>query len=154
MKHLARHPIHLLSLGFGAGLTPFAPGTMGTLVGVILYIGLQPLSLPWYLLTVAILFVLGIGLCGATARALATPDHPAIVWDEMVGFLVTMTAAPTGWGWVLWGFILFRCFDIAKPWPIGIIDTRIRGGVGIMSDDLLAGLYALASLQLAALVLR
>ena len=149
MKQLLKHPIHLFSIGFGAGLIPIAPGTAGTLVGVVFYICLQSLSLSWYLPVVAILFTLGIWFCGVTARTLAVHDHPAIVWDEIVGFLITMIAVPTGWGWVLAGFILFRLFDITKPWPIGMIDRRVRGGIGIMLDDLLAGIYGLASLHLA-----
>ena len=97
------------------------------------------------------LLVLGVWLCGATARALAVHDHPAIVWDEIVGYLVTMTAAPAGWVWVILGFAVFRLFDIVKPWPIRLADKRVPGGFGIMFDDVLAGLYALAVLQLAEL---
>jgi len=152
-RHLLRNPVHLLSLGFGAGLSPFAPGTMGTLAGVALYLILHPLPLFWYLPIVAVSFILGIWLCGKTARALGVHDHPAIVWDEIVGFLITMIAAPTGWGWILAGFGLFRLFDILKPWPIGLMDARVRGGFGIMLDDLLAGVYGLVLLQLAADIL-
>ncbi|MBT8419931.1 MAG: phosphatidylglycerophosphatase A [Gammaproteobacteria bacterium] len=152
MKHLLKHPVHLFSLGFGAGLVPFAPGTMGSLVGVIFYIFLQSLALSWlsYLAIIAILFVPGVWFCGMTARALGVHDHPAIVWDEIVGFLVTMVAVPAGWGWVLSGFMLFRFFDIVKPWPIGFIDAHVGGGFGIMLDDLLAGVYGLAVLHVAA----
>nr|VFJ47565.1 MAG: phosphatidylglycerophosphatase [Candidatus Kentron sp. DK] len=149
-KRLLLNPIHLLSLGFGAGLSPFAPGTMGTLIGVAFYLVLYPLPLSWYLPIVAVSFILGIRLCEKTARALGVHDHPAIVWDEIVGFLITMIAAPTGWEWILAGFGLFRLFDILKPWPIGVIDARVRGGFGIMLDDLLAGVYGLILLQLAA----
>nr|VFJ63026.1 MAG: phosphatidylglycerophosphatase [Candidatus Kentron sp. FW] len=120
---------------------------MGTVVGVVFYICLQHLPLPWYILTVAILFILGVWSCGITARAIGVHDHPTIVWDEIVGFLVAMTAAPTGWGWILLGFALFRLFDIVKPWPIRFIDTYVRGGLGIMLDDLLAGIYGLVSLR-------
>lgn len=147
MKCLGKHPAHLLSLGFCVGLVPFAPGTMGTVVGVIFYIYLQHLPLAWYALTILTLFILGVWSCGITAHAMGTHDHPAIVWDEIVGFLITMTAAPTGWDWILLGFIFFRVFDIAKPWPIRFIDTHIQGGFGIMLDDLLAGIYGLGSLR-------
>lgn len=143
-----------MSLGFGAGLVPFAPGTMGTVVGVVFYICLQHLPLPWYILTVAVLFILGVWSCGITARAIGVHDHPTIVWDEIVGFLVAMTAAPTGWGWILLGFALFRLFDIVKPWPIWFIDTYVRGGLGIMLDDLLAGIYGLVSLRCVEIAFR
>ena len=142
------NPIHLLSLGFGVGLAPKAPGTFGTLVAVPIYLVLQPLSLGVYLSVVALAFVLGVLLCAATARAAGVHDHPAIVWDEVVGYLVCMTAAPAGWIYVVMGFALFRLFDIWKPWPIRIMDRGLGGGFGIMIDDLVAGLYGLAVLQL------
>lgn len=142
------NPVHLVSLGFGTGLAPKAPGTFGTLLAVPLYLILRPLSLELYLLVVAAAFALGILVCAATARAAGVHDHPAIVWDEVVGYLLCMTAAPSGWIYVFAGFALFRLFDIWKPWPIRIMDQRLRGGFGIMIDDLVAGLYGLAVLQL------
>ncbi|RMD68885.1 MAG: phosphatidylglycerophosphatase A, partial [Gammaproteobacteria bacterium] len=102
---------------------------------------LAPLPLPLYAATVLLLFLIGIPLCGRAARALGH-DHPSIVWDEMVGYLATMTAAPRGWPWIVLGFVLFRAFDILKPWPIRAVDERLSGGIGIMLDDLLAGAYA------------
>ncbi len=143
-------PVHWLAFGLGAGLAPKAPGTFGTLVAVPLYLFLAPLPLPAYLAVVAALALLGVWLCGRTARDLGVHDHPGIVWDEVVGYLLTMSAAPAGWGWVLAGFVLFRLFDILKPWPIAWLDRRIGGGLGIMLDDLLAGALALAVLQLLA----
>jgi phosphatidylglycerophosphatase A len=93
-------------------------------------------------------FLAGVYLCDRTSRDLGVHDHTGIVWDEMLGFLVTMWWAPTGWIWVLLGFLLFRIFDILKPWPIGWLDRRVPGGLGIMLDDVLAGIFALAALQL------
>jgi len=147
---LLKNPIHALSLGFGTGLAPKAPGTFGTLVGVALYwllCSLQ-LSLTVYIAITVLCFVLGVWLCGYTAKALGVHDHPAIVWDEVVGYLITMTFAPSGWLWMLIGFALFRLFDIWKPWPIRVIDRSVHGGFGIMFDDVLAGVYAAIILAL------
>lgn len=145
---LLRHPVHLLALGFGTGLSPRAPGTAGTLVGVMLYLGLQHLPLVYYIGITLILFAAGVWICNEAARRLGVHDHPAIVWDEVVGYLVAMIAAPAGWAWILLGFVLFRLFDIWKPWPIGWLDRRVRGGLGIMLDDVLAGVFALVVIQI------
>lgn len=143
---LLRDPGHFLALGFGSGLMPRAPGTAGTVVAVPLY--LLCVQLPfWAYGTVLLLaFLLGIYICGRTARALGVHDHPAIVWDEVIGYGLTMAWAPAGWGWVLLGFVAFRVFDILKPWPIQVLDRRLGGGLGIMLDDVLAGLAAAAVL--------
>ncbi|MGS2722807.1 phosphatidylglycerophosphatase A family protein [Porticoccus sp. GXU_MW_L64] len=141
-SQLLKNPVHLLAFGFGSGLSPKAPGTVGTLVAVLLYLPLSQLALPWYLLAVVLAAVLGIYLCGKSARDLEVHDHPGIVWDEFVGFWLTMAALPATWYWVVAGFVLFRVFDIAKPWPIGWCDRRVHGGTGIMLDDLLAGIYS------------
>lgn len=140
-------PVHLLAAGFGCGLAPRAPGTAGTAAGVLLYLALSPLPLPAYLGMTLGLFLLGIWICGRAARDLDAHDHPSIVFDEMIGYLVTMAGAPLGIGWVALGFVLFRFFDIVKPWPISLIDRKVPGGFGIMLDDLAAGLAALAVLQ-------
>ncbi len=142
-----RDPLHCVATGFGAGLAPRAPGTVGTLVAVPLYLLLRGLELHYYAGIVAVLFVAGVAICGRTARALNAHDHPAIVFDEVVGFLVAMIAAPSGWAWLAAGFALFRFFDIVKPPPIGMLDRRVQGGFGIMLDDLVAGLFAAAALQ-------
>ncbi len=147
---LLRNPLHLLSLGFGSGLAPFAPGTFGTLAAVPLYLLVQSLPLSVYLLLVAGMVLAGVALCGYTSRALGGHDHGSIVWDEIAGYFVAMAAAPPGWGWLIAGFLLFRLFDIWKPWPIGLLDRRLSGGLGIMLDDVLAGCYALLAMQLAA----
>ncbi|MFQ5659915.1 MAG: phosphatidylglycerophosphatase A [Gammaproteobacteria bacterium] len=147
-------PIHFLSLGFGAGFTPKLPGTAGTLVGVLIYLPVQSLQWPYYLGLVAVLFLSGIWLCGRTADALGLPDHPAIVWDEIIGYLLSMTLAPRGWGWIVLGFCLFRLFDIWKPWPIQWLDREVKGGAGIMLDDALAGLFSAMLIQIIAYLLK
>jgi phosphatidylglycerophosphatase A len=142
------HPLGFLALGFGTGLAAIAPGTAGTLAAIPLYLLLQELSLTVYIAVVSLLFLAGIPVCTWTARQLGVHDHPAIVWDEIAGYLVTMTAAPAGWVWMLAGFVLFRLFDVAKPWPITWCDRHVHGGFGIMLDDLLAGVLAAVVLQL------
>jgi phosphatidylglycerophosphatase A len=141
------NPIHLLAFGFGSGTAPKAPGTFGTLAAVVLYWPLSYLSLESYLVMLLVTALLGIYLCGKTAQDLGVHDHGGIVWDEFVGFWITMIAAPVGWIWVLVGFVLFRFFDIVKPWPISWIDQKVGGGFGIMLDDIIAGLMAAAVMQ-------
>jgi phosphatidylglycerophosphatase A len=145
---LLLHPCGFLSLGFGSGLVPVAPGTAGTLAAIPVYLLLQDLTPLVYVAVVSVAFIAGIPLCAWTARRLGVHDHPAIVWDEIVGYLVTMVAAPAGWQWIVAGLVLFRLFDIAKPWPISWLDRRITGGLGIMLDDLVAGVLAAILLQL------
>ena len=144
------NPFCLVALGFGSGLLPVAPGTAGTLAAVPVYLLLQGLPLASYLIVVTVLLLGGILLCGYTARRLGVHDHPAIVWDEIVGYLIAMTAVPAGWHWIVAGFALFRFFDILKPWPIRWFDRHVHGGSGIMLDDVIAGLFAAAVLQGAA----
>ncbi|MEX2367357.1 MAG: phosphatidylglycerophosphatase A [Pseudohongiellaceae bacterium] len=146
-------PVHFLAFGLGSGAAPWAPGTFGTLAAVVLYLPLSRLSLEIYLLMLVLTFGIGIYLCEQTSRDLGEHDHGGIVWDEFVGFWITMLAAPPGWLWILLGFVLFRFFDIVKPFPIGIIDRRLGGGLGIMLDDALAGAYAWLCLQIIALTL-
>lgn len=148
-----KHPAHLLALGFGTGYVPKLPGTAGTLVGVLLYFIMQPLNVIIYLVVTIALLLIGIWLCGKTASDLGVHDHSSIVWDEIVGYLVTMIMAPTGWAWMILGFILFRLFDICKPWPVSWADRRVAGGLGIMLDDLIAAIYALLLLQITAYML-
>lgn len=142
-----KNPVHFLAFGCGSGLAAKAPGTFGTLAAVAFYLLLQGLSLWVYLGVVVVASVIGFWICGKTAEDLGVHDHPAIVWDEFCGFWLTMLAAPAGWWWIVVGFVLFRLFDIAKPWPISWLDKKVHGGVGIMVDDLLAGLFALAIIQ-------
>lgn len=141
-QKVAEDPRFFLAFGFGSGLLPFAPGTWGTLLAIPLYLLLSPLPLGIYVFVVFLLFILGIFLCQSTALALKEHDHPGIVWDEIVGYLITMTTIPPKWEWILSGFILFRIFDIWKPQPIRFFDKQISGGFGIMFDDLLAALFA------------
>ena len=142
------HPIHFLAFGFGSGLAPVAPGTFGTLVGIPFFFFMASLPLWGYLSLILAFFLFGVWLCDRSSKMLGVHDHGGIVWDEIVGYLVTMIAAPAGWEWVIVGFILFRIFDIFKPWPIAYLDRHVSGGFGIMVDDILAGVYAMLILQL------
>ena len=141
------NPWHLLAFGFGSGLAPKAPGTFGTLAAIPFYLLLQHLSLPLYIGVIVIASLAGITICGKASQDLGVHDHPGIVWDEFCGFWITMIAAPVGWLWLVLGFALFRLFDIWKPWPVSVADKHIHGGLGIMLDDLMAGVYAFLVLQ-------
>ena len=145
-----RDPVLFMAFGFGAGLAPKAPGTVGTLVAVPLYLWLAQFSTPVYLAAVLVIALAGIGICGRAAARLGVHDHPGIVWDEFAGYLVTMIPASGSWISLLAGFILFRLFDIWKPWPISVADKKISGGAGIMLDDLLAGIPAAIGVALVA----
>lgn len=151
-KQIITNPLHCMAFGFGSGLAPKAPGTFGTLMAVPLYLLLNQLPLMAYCVVILVTFFIGIYLCGKTADDLGVHDHPGIVWDEFVGFWITMIAAPAGWLWLVMGFLLFRLFDIWKPWPIKLLDKNVESGLGIMIDDVLAGVYALIILQLLAYV--
>jgi phosphatidylglycerophosphatase A len=137
-----RDPVQLLALGFGAGLAPAAPGTVGSLLGLA-FAMLAARGGMW-MAAAATLSVVAAGfwVCGEGARRLGVHDHPAIVWDEIAGMMIAMLAAPPGWGWTALAFALFRAFDIIKPWPIREIDHAMRGGAGIMLDDVMAGILA------------
>ncbi|MEM7562155.1 MAG: phosphatidylglycerophosphatase A [Pseudomonadota bacterium] len=145
---MLKNPIHLLSLGFGSGLAPKAPGTCGTLVAIPFYLLMGQMPLAPYIALVVVGFIVGVFLCEQTSKALGVHDHPGIVWDEFVGFWLTMIAVPMTWYWIILGFVLFRFFDIFKPWPVKIADQKLKGGFGIMIDDVLAGIYALVCMQL------
>lgn len=151
MKHAPasvwRNPIHFLAFGLGSGAVPKAPGTFGTLAAIPIWYLFADLSADYYLLLLVLSFALGCWLCGKTSEDLGVHDHGGIVWDEFVGLWITYLALPQGWGWVLIGFVLFRVFDILKPWPIGWADKRVSGGLGIMLDDVLAGIMALGCVQ-------
>ncbi|WP_214000176.1 phosphatidylglycerophosphatase A [Arsukibacterium sp.] len=139
---------HLLALGFGAGLAPRAPGTFGTLVAIPFIIGFASLGVVWYLAFLLAGAVLGIYICGKTARDVGEHDHGAIVWDEVIGYALAMLLVPITAQSLLIGFLLFRFFDILKPWPIRWFDKRVHGGLGIMLDDLLAAVPVWLILQL------
>lgn len=145
-RFLWAHPAHFLALGFGSGLAPKAPGTFGTLVGFPLYFLL--VEAPFFWLWAAAFLVLGVWVCEVTGRALGVHDHGGIVWDEVAAFFCVLPFAPqTLWGFTA-AFALFRLFDIWKPFPIGWFDARVQGGFGVMLDDVLAAVYAVAGLWL------
>lgn len=149
-REILSSPVHLLAFGLGSGLMPKGPGTAGTLVGIPLFLAMMGLSLPLFAAITVLLAIFGCWLCGESARRLGVHDYGGIVFDEIVGYLIA--AAPLLpvlalnrhglWPGLLAAFVLFRIFDIWKPWPIGWLDARLHGGVGIMVDDLVAGLFA------------
>ena len=151
---LLRDPVHLLALGLGSGLSPVAPGTCGSLLALPFVFVLQPLALPVRVAVVLAAILAGIWICAESARRIGQHDHPGIVWDEIAAMLALVVLIPPGAPWILGGFVLFRVFDIAKPWPIRDLDHRLRGGLGIMLDDLMAVLYAAVCLRLIEFLIR
>jgi phosphatidylglycerophosphatase A len=149
LKFLFAHPAHLIAFGFGTGLAPKAPGTVGTLLGLPLFwliVAISP-DLPNRVILLIAAFLLGVWACGRTGRALGVADHGGMVWDEIAAFALVLLFTPAGWLWIALAFALFRLFDILKPWPIRLADMRLKGGFGVMFDDLLAALYAIAALK-------
>ncbi|MGM0564544.1 MAG: phosphatidylglycerophosphatase A family protein [Pseudomonadota bacterium] len=152
---LLRRPVHFLAFGFGSGLAPVAPGTFGTLAAVPVFLLLLQLPLWAYVLTLVAACLVGVYLCGKTARDLGVHDHGGIVWDEFAGLWLTLLPLqsmggldePRFWWLVAIGFGVFRLFDAVKPWPIRWLDKHIHGGLGIMLDDIAAGLVSLGVLQ-------
>ncbi len=142
---------YFLAFGFGSGLVPIAPGTFGTLAAIPLYCLVMHLPFWWYLSFVLLAFGLGVKICNQVSDELGVHDFSGIVWDEIVGYLITMFCVPIGFFWVLAGFCLFRFFDIIKPGPIAWIDKTVGGGLGIMLDDVLAAIPALLILHAYAL---
>jgi phosphatidylglycerophosphatase A len=150
---ILRSPVHLPAFGFGTGLAPVAPGTFGTLPGVLLFVLISPLPLVAFGIALLAITLYGIWVCGASSRLLGVHDHPGIVWDEIVGYCIAAAPLLPALGWfqtpmwlgLLVAFVWFRIFDILKPWPIRQLDADMEGGLGIMVDDLLAGLYAAAA---------
>ncbi len=131
-----------LAFGYGTGLSKYMPGTMGTIAAVPLYWLLMQTPFWFYSAMTLMISVVGVNLCAYAASKLEVHDFGGIVWDEIAGFLITMWFVPFSWLAVVEGFLLFRFFDIIKPWPIRWIDSKITGGVGIMMDDVLAGFFA------------
>ncbi|TRW48102.1 phosphatidylglycerophosphatase A [Aliidiomarina halalkaliphila] len=148
-RQLLKNPVHFLSLGFGTGLAPKAPGTFGTLPAILLVWLFAPLDVAAYLGVVAVVTLVGIYLCGQTAKAMGEHDAPAIVWDEIAGYMIAMIAVPVSWLTLLVAFVIFRFFDILKPWPIRWLDQKVHGGLGIMLDDVLAGFFTLLLMHIA-----
>jgi phosphatidylglycerophosphatase A len=144
---LLTYPPALLATGFGSGLSPVAPGTVGTLASLLLFIFVQDTT--WPLLAICVVgFFVGIWLCERTSEKLGVHDHGGIVWDEFIGMWITLLWVPLSLGTLAIAFVLFRLFDILKPWPIGYLDKRVQGGLGIMIDDVIAGVFANVCLQL------
>jgi phosphatidylglycerophosphatase A len=142
-RFLVAHPAHLIALGFGAGLAPRAPGTFGTAFGLGLYWVLAPFLPPLAIAFLAVpLFLVGVWACGVAGRNLGVPDHGAIVWDEIVAFLPLAALASASLLLQALAFALFRLFDIWKPFPIRHVERNVKGGLGVMLDDLLAACYA------------
>jgi phosphatidylglycerophosphatase A len=144
---LLSHPAHFVALGFGSGLAAKAPGTFGTIVAIPLFLVLMATPELVHLIVIALLFLAGIPICTSTGKALGVSDHGSIVWDEIVAFMLVLEFTPYSWIWWLAAFALFRLFDIWKPFPIRQFDARLKGGFGVMFDDLLAAIYAIAGLK-------
>jgi len=143
-----KNPHHFLATGFGSGLIKPAPGTWGTLLaGVPVYIVLAQLPKEGFWLATALVCIFGVWFCQQTENDIGVHDHSSIVWDEVAGFLITMSLTPhTHWIWIVTGFVLFRFFDIVKPFPVKQTDQLVGGGLGVMLDDIVAGAYAMAAL--------
>lgn len=142
------HPAHFCALGFGSGLAKKAPGTFGTLAGLPLFWLVADLGAYTQLAIITALFVAGIYFCDKTGKALGVSDHGSIVWDEIVAIMLVLTITPYHWEWWLVAFLLFRLFDIWKPVPIRQCDAKVKGGLGVMLDDVLAAIYAIISLEI------
>jgi phosphatidylglycerophosphatase A len=142
-------PVNFLAFGFGTGLAPVAPGTFGSIPGLVLFWLTLDLGLYVQLGVAAALAIAGIWICGESARRIGVHDHGGIVWDEIAGMYITLLVAPVSIVGFVLAFVLFRLMDIVKPWPIRDLDHRIHGGLGIMLDDLVAALYAALLLVLA-----
>ncbi len=142
VKQILSDPVLLLAFGFGSGLAKKMPGTMGTVSAVPIYLAFIHTNIWLYsILTIAVV-ISGIWICGDAANKLGEHDFGGIVWDEIAGLLITLWFVPFSWFALLVGFILFRIFDILKPWPIKWADQKVSGGFGIMLDDVLAALLA------------
>ncbi len=147
-RQILRDPILFLAFGFGAGLSKKMPGTLGTLAAMPLY-GLLLQTNDWvYLIATVVCVLAGIAICDKAAQKLQVHDFGGIVWDEIAGFLITLCWVPFSWTSLLLGFALFRAFDILKPWPINWLDKHVDGGLGIMLDDVLAGIFAAILLRI------
>jgi phosphatidylglycerophosphatase A len=141
-RALLADPRGWIACGFGSGLSPIAPGTAGSLAALFPYLLLRELRLPFYLAFLVVAFALGVWVSAYAVRKLRIADPGVIVWDEFVGQWLALALAPHDWKWIIIGFILFRLFDVWKPWPVSWADRTIKGGLGVMLDDVLAGLYA------------
>lgn len=141
-KQILQDPMLFLAFGFGSGLAKKAPGTFGTVAAIPLYWLFAQSNLWVYSVLTVLVSVVGIWICQVAADKLGEHDFGGIVWDEIAGYLITLWLVPFSWAAVFWGFVLFRVFDIVKPWPISWLDRHVQGGLGIMLDDVLAGVFA------------
>ena len=144
-RALLATPAGWLACGFGSGLAPVAQGTFGSLAALLPWLWLRQLSLPSYLLVVVAGFAIGVWACNVASRALGVADHRSLVWDEFIGqwiALLPLLVLPAPWWAAALGFVLFRLFDVWKPWPIRWLDRRVKGGMGVMVDDAVAGAFA------------
>lgn len=153
-KQLLRHPAGWIASGFGSGLAPFAPGTVGSAVALLPWLWLRTLSMPYYIIAIVLAFAVGVWASAWVVRRSGVQDPQIVVWDEFVGVWIALIAVPAGWIWMLAGFGLFRLFDIWKPWPVRWADEKIGGGIGVMLDDVFAGIYALILMQAAVYAAR
>jgi phosphatidylglycerophosphatase A len=142
LKLLLKQPVHFVAFGFGSGLSSKAPGTAGTLIAIPFYLLICKLPLLYYGAIVAAGLIIGVYVCDKTSKDLRVHDHSGIVWDEIIGYWITMMAIPPGWQSVIAGFVLFRLFDIWKPFPIRLLDKHVKGGFGVMIDDVVAAFFA------------
>jgi len=151
-RALLSHPAGWIACGLGSGLSPIAPGTAGSAAALLPWLALRGLAWPWYLVVIVAAFALGVWASAVAARRLGLADPGAIVWDEFVGqwiALAPLLAWPRGWPWILAGFLLFRLFDVWKPWPVSWADRNVSGGLGVMLDDVFAGVWAALLLAVA-----
>ena len=154
-QRLLSHPAGWIATALGAGLSPKAPGTAGSLLALLpWWFLLRDLPLTWYVVVLVAGFALGVWACAVSDRRVGMHDQGALVWDEVIGVWITLLAAPRQWWWMIVGFALFRLFDIWKPWPVSWADRKVHGGLGVMLDDVLAGIYALIVLQIVAAFLK
>jgi len=156
-RQLLASPAGWIACGLGSGLAPVAQGTFGSLAAIAPWLLLRQLSLPLYLLVLVLAFALGVWACNVGGRALGVDDHRSLVWDEFVGqwlALLPLLLLPGPWWTIVLGFALFRLFDVWKPWPIGWLDRHLKGGLGVMADDVVAGLFAAIVLALSLSALR
>lgn len=147
------NPWHFIAFGFGSGLLPTMPGTYGTLAAIPIYLLCKDLSPISYLIVTLLISVFGMWLSEKVEREIGIHDYPGMNFDEIVGLMATLFMAPSGWFWVVLGFVLFRVFDIWKPGPIRWIDEHVHGGFGVVLDDLVAALFAWLTLQVTAFAL-
>ncbi|NIO42677.1 MAG: phosphatidylglycerophosphatase A [Burkholderiales bacterium] len=150
LRFVVAHPAHFVAFGFGAGLSPVAPGTMGTVVAFPVYYGLASVFSDAVLLgSIALALLIGIWVCQVTGRHLGVHDHSGMVWDEIAAFMLVLYFIPAYPIWWAFAFLLFRIFDIFKPPPIRRLDQKIRNGFGVMLDDVVAAFYTLICLAAA-----